>query len=230
MKYDHFNAENLWKPGRLAQRCRDRLHRKLMSGLSVTRVFEVGPGLGEFADWCRRNGIGYRGMEPNDRLRDRLLAQGYEVMPGRAPSLPAELPDGVDAIFASHLIEHLAGTEEALQFVQNAHALLSRSGGRWLILLYPDIDRCREMFWQDYTHSFVTTRKRIDDLVVDCGFRVHRSGRYTACFFRASRLISALRHITPYFLLPRKIAWFARLSYQQHSFTIADRRPQASGP
>jgi hypothetical protein len=97
-----------------------------------------------------------------------------------------------------------------------------KNGGRWLILLYPDIDRCGNMFWQDYTHSFVTTLKRVNELVSDCGFRVHRSGRYTACVFRGSGFLSRLRHITPFFLLPARISWFARLSFQQHSYTIAE--------
>jgi len=225
VKYDWYNRANLWKPGKLATRCRNRLHRGVLAGLELRRVLEIGVGLGEFARWCRDQRIDYIGVEPNPRLREALAAEGFTVVPGQAPDLPDLPPGPLDAIFAAHLIEHLPGCDAALQFVQRAGALLAARGGRWLVLLYPDIERCKEFFWQDYTHSFVTTLKRVNDLVCDAGFRVARSGRYTACLFHGSWLLAQLRHFVPYFLLPPRVAWFARLSFQQHSFTVAEWSP-----
>lgn len=222
MKYDCYDRARLWKPGRWAERCRDRLHRGVLAGLELRRVVEVGVGFGEFARWCRRRGIDYVGIEPNPRLRADLADAGFAVLDGRAPDLP-EVQGDFDAIFAAHMIEHLPDCDAALRFVARAGELLRAHAGSWLVLLYPDIERCKEFFWQDYTHSYVTTLRRVNDLVGDAGLRVRRSGRYTGCVFRGSGAVSRLRHLVPYFLLPEPVAWFLKLSLQQHSFTVAER-------
>ncbi len=219
MKYDFYNKDRLYKPG-LAVKCRNRLHKKILQGLNLKSVCEVGVGFAEFANYCRDNGISWVGIDANDNLCNLLRQEGFTVYKSVMPQFP-EIQEECDAVFASHFIEHLNNVQEALAFVQSSRDLLKSKGGRYIILLYPDIEKIGAFFWQDYTHSFVTTKKRIEDLLYDSDFEIVKSGRYTACFFRLSGLTSFIGKIFPYFLLPAKIALFARLSFQQHSYTIA---------
>ncbi len=219
MRYDSYNKERLYKPG-LTLKCRNRLHHLVLSGLDVRSICEIGVGFGELAHYCRKEGIGWVGIEPNDRLRKELADDGFRVYNGMLPEFPA-IDERYDAIFASHFIEHLNGLQEVIQFLNACEQNLRSHGGRYLILLYPDIEKCGSIFWHDYTHSFVTTKKRIEDLLFDLNWKIQRSDRYTACFFRGSGLISSIGKIFPYFLLPEKVAFFARLSFLQHVLTIA---------
>lgn len=223
MQYDFYNRDNLYKPP-LATACRDRLHDRLFRGLGIASILEVGVGFGELADYCHRRNIGWTGIDSNERLAAELEGRGHRVYRATMPDFP-RVEEPFDAIVASHFIEHLADYREALRFLSACRERLAAGGGGTLVLLFPDIERIGHFFWQDYTHSFVTTKKRIEDMLGDTGFELVRSGRYTACFFAASRLVSAVGKVFPYFLLSEKLALFARLSFQQHAFALARTGP-----
>jgi hypothetical protein len=201
-------------------KCRDRLHRSVLSGLDIHSICEIGVGFGEMASYCRRQGIKWIGIEPNAKLRDTLIDDGFKIYDAMMPEFP-RMEESFDAIFAGHFIEHLNNVQEVMQFLDSCRESLYSHKGRYLILLYPDIEKCGPIFWHDYTHSFVTTKKRIEDLLYDMDWQICRSERYTACFFRGSGLIRLVGKVFPYFLLPEKIAFFARLSFLQHVLTIA---------
>ena len=220
MRYDSYNKERLYKPG-LALKCRDRLHRRVLAGLGVRSICEIGIGFGELASYCRRNGLEWIGIEPNDQLREAIVREGFRVHNATLPAFPA-IEVEFDAVFAAHFIEHLKDLDEVIRFLDACKEALRAHGGRYLILLYPDIERCGSIFWHDYTHSFVTTKKRIEDLLHDTDWQIRRSERYTACFFRGSGLISLIGKFFPFFLLPERVATFARLSFLQHCLTIAE--------
>ncbi len=220
LRYDSYNKERLYKPG-LQMKCRDRLHRLTLKGLDVHSICEIGPGFGEMADYCRRHGIDWIGIEPNEKLREALADDGFKVYEGMMPEFP-RIGESFDAIFASHFIEHLNDYQEVMKFLDACREALSTHGGRYLILFYPDIEKCGPIFWHDYTHSFITTKKRVEDLLFDMDWKIHRSDRYTACFFKGSGLVSLLGKIFPTFLLPERIAFFVRLSVLRHVLTIAE--------
>lgn len=220
MKYDFYNQKGMYKPG-LTLRARDRLHRNLFQGLDIRGVFEVGIGFCELADYCRRHNISWTGMDSSPQLLEQARKSGFTVCKGNAPILP-EIEEPFNTVFSAHLIEHLENYKEALKFLENCKKRIKEKHGRYLILLFPDIEKIGNFFWQDYTHAFVTTKKRIEDMLFDSGFKLVTSGRYTACFFAASGLISFVGKVFPYFLLPPKVAMFARLSFQQHSYAVAE--------
>ena len=87
MRYDSYNKERLYKPG-LQMKCRDRLHRLTLAGLDVHSICEIGPGFGELADYCRRQGIKWIGIEPNERLPVALADEGFKVYEGVIPKFP----------------------------------------------------------------------------------------------------------------------------------------------
>ena len=219
MKYDFYNPETMYKPG-LAVKARDRLHNMLFRNAKPVSILEVGIGFCELADYCRRNGITWTGIDANENLVREARKHNYSVYHAIMPDFPV-IKEDYHVIFAAHFIEHLKDYQEVLKFLEACRSMLKDRAGGTLFLLYPDIENVGHFFWQDYTHSFVTTKKRIEDMLYDSGYRILRSGRYTACFFLTSGLISFIGKFFPYFLLPPKIALFVRLSFQQHGYTVA---------
>ncbi len=218
MQYDFYNPDNLYKPG-LAVKARERLHTILFKDLSFSSVLEVGIGFCELADYCRNRQLRWIGLDANEQILQSAQKKGHTVYRAIMPVFP-EIKEDFQVIFAAHFIEHLKNYEEALLFLTKSRELLQSKDGRYIVLLYPDIEKIGHFFWQDYTHSFVTSKKRIEDMLFDTGFEIVKSGRYTSCFFATSGIISAIGKFFPYFLLPQKIAMFARLSFQQHAYTI----------
>ncbi len=219
MKYDFYNTGNLYKP-KLAIQARNRLHRILLEGLNPKSILEVGVGFGELAKFCLERNVQWTGVDANQNLIDTLSAEGFKLYRANMPEFP-QIEENFQIIFAAHFIEHLKDYSEAFQFLEQSKKLLEKNGGGHVVLLFPDIEKIGHYFWQDYTHSFVTTKKRIEDMLYDAGYKLERSGHYTACFFASSTLISLAGKVFPYFLLPRKQAEFARLSFQQHGYAIA---------
>jgi hypothetical protein len=111
---------------------------------------------------------------------------------------------------------------EALDFLRIAQKMLYVNGGRYLVLLYPDIEKWGSFFWIDYTHSFITSKKRIEDMLMDTNWKIVRSERYLGCFFKASSLLHSLGKLFPLFLLLEKTALSIRSSLQQNVMTIAE--------
>jgi len=220
MKYDFYNKETFYKPA-IAVRARDILHNKILSGVKSDSILEIGIGFGELAQYCKKKELNWTGVESNQKLVEAMKSEGFSVYQSEMPVFP-EIKENYQVIFASHFIEHLDNYKQALVFLENAREHLQKQGGGTLILLFPDIDKIGHYFWQDYTHSFVTTKKRIEDMLYDTNYKIIRSGRYTVCFFGLlSWIISLSGKFFPFFLLPRRLALFMKLSFQQHAYVIA---------
>jgi len=205
---------------RATQVSRNVLYSKLLRGLDIHSVCEIGAGFGEFAHYCRNQNIQWVGIEPNDLMRKALSEEGFKVYNASLPEVPV-IEESFDAVFAAHVIEHMDGLKEVLRFLEACKQMLQKGGGKYLILLYPDIKYSGALFWHDYTHNFVTTRSRIEQMLFDEGWEVCRSGQYAACFFRGSGLVSRLGTLLSYVLFPCRFGEWFRLSIQRHGFTIA---------
>jgi len=220
MKYDFYNKEIFYKPG-IAAKARDILHDKILQHIQSQSILEIGIGFGELAKYCKKKGLDWTGVDANQQLVGNLKSEGFTVYQSEMPEFP-DIKESYQVIFASHFIEHLNNYKQALTFLENSREKLKSQGGGTLILLFPDIEKIGNYFWQDYTHSFVTTKKRIEDMLFDTDYKIIRSGRYTVCFFGVlSWLISFSGNFFPFFLLPRKLALFMKLSFQQHAYVIA---------
>ena len=101
-------------------------------------------------------------------LAEALRARGLEVIETWAPPIP--LPDGsCDVVYADQVLEHMSGIDAARGFVAEAWRVLKAGG--ILFVVVPDYVKEREFFWDvDYTHNFVTTERRVRQLLLDGGF------------------------------------------------------------
>ena len=129
---------------------------------------EIGPGHGTLALGAIEAGWRYRAVEASAILIDELRAKGLEVTEGWAPPIPA--PDAsADVVYADQVLEHMSGIDAARHFVAEARRVL-RPGGTFFVVV-PDYLKERTFFWDvDYTHNFVTTERRVTQLLYDGGF------------------------------------------------------------
>ena len=131
---------------------------------------EVGPGQGAIADLAREAGYRYTAVEPSAILVEQLRARGIEVTEAFTPPIPAQ-DASMDILYADQVVEHMSGIDAARAWVAEALRIV-RPGGV-LFIVVPDYLKEREFFWDiDYTHNFITTERRMRQLLYDGGFDV----------------------------------------------------------
>ena len=142
----------------------------LMRHAAAGSMLEIGPGFGSLAILAVSQGWTYRAMEASEILIAHLRGLGLDVIPGWAPPILAE--DGsTDVVYADQVLEHMSGIDGARQFVAEAHRVLKPGGTVFVVV--PDYLKERTFFWDvDYTHNFVTTERRVRQLLYDGGFEI----------------------------------------------------------
>ena len=161
-------------------------------------LLEIGPGHGTLAEGAIAAGWRYRAMEASPILLDLLRQKGLEVTAGWAPPIVAD--DGsCDVVYADQVLEHMSGIGDARQLVAEALRAL-RPGGVFFVVV-PDYLTTRGFFWDvDYTHNFVTTERRVRQLLYDGGFEVRQVDRSIGAakgFRRDLLAVGALLTSTP---------------------------------
>ena len=142
----------------------------LMRHASPGTMLEIGPGQGSLARLAVSRGWTYRAMEASEILIAHLRGQGLEVVEGWAPPILAD-DASVDVVYADQVLEHMSGIDTARQFVAEARRVLTPGG--YLFVVVPDYLKERTFFWDvDYTHNFVTTERRMRQLLKDGGFEI----------------------------------------------------------
>ena len=135
-------------------------------------MLEIGPGHGTLAMQASAMGWRYRCIEASPILADVLRKKGLEVIEAFTPPIPVA-DASADVVYADQVLEHMAGIDAARAFVAEARRAL-RPGGVFFVVV-PDYLKERTFFWDvDYTHNFVTTERRVRQLLYDGGFTVER--------------------------------------------------------
>jgi SAM-dependent methyltransferase len=170
--YKSFSEKKLTSYGG-ARRGRIEEHRLKLLHRFVARpgaMVEVGPGHGTLAERAVAAGWAYTAIEASEILIDVLRAKGLTVIPSWAPPIP--VPDAsADVVYADQVLEHMTGIDGARQLTAEARRAL-RPGGVFFVVV-PDYLKERTFFWDvDYTHNFVTTERRVKQLLVDGGFEI----------------------------------------------------------
>ncbi len=138
-------------------------------------LLEIGPGHGTLAEAAVRAGWRYRCVEASPMLIDLLRKKGFEVIEGFVPPFPVA-DASCDVVYADQVLEHMSGIDAARAFVAEARRAL-RPGGVFFVVV-PDYLKERTFFWDvDYTHNFVTTERRVRQLLYDGGFEIARTVR-----------------------------------------------------
>lgn len=137
---------------------------------TAASLLEIGPGHGSFALACTQAGLRYTALDVNLRLLQSIQAAGHVGVRARAPRLPIT-DRRYDIAFASHVVEHSPSFVDALAFTTELSRVVAPAGV--VALVAPDYLALREDFWNcDYSHGFVTTRRRLGQLLRDAGLQV----------------------------------------------------------
>jgi SAM-dependent methyltransferase len=136
------------------------------------RLLEIGPGQGSLAALAVEAGWQYSAIEPSPLLARQLRARGFEVIQAWTPPIEAAALS-CDVVYADQVLEHMSGIDAARNLTSEALRVL-RPGGV-LFVVVPDYLKERGFFWDiDYTHNFVTTERRVRQLLYDGGFEIER--------------------------------------------------------
>jgi SAM-dependent methyltransferase len=135
-------------------------------------MLEIGPGKGSLALAAVDAGWRYRAVEASPILITELRDKGLDVIEGWAPPIRTD-DASCDVVYADQVLEHMSGIDTAREFVAESLRVL-RPGGV-LFVVVPDYLKERGFFWDvDYTHNFVTTERRVKQLLYDGGFEIQR--------------------------------------------------------
>jgi len=167
-----------------------RIYGHLVSGCrnSPAQVLEIGVGHGFFAKICRDSGSDFFGVEPNTIMYDSLLEQNYSVKQASCPPIPYE-SEQFDLVYSGYVLEYLKDPFTAYDFIHECHRVL-RPGGI-LGVVFSDYMKMGKEFWNvAYMVSFVTTDRRVRQLVFDNGFTNVRSIFFAGNLFGTSRYLA----------------------------------------
>lgn len=168
---------------------RSRLALLMRHNATPGEMLEIGPGHGTLALSAIAAGWRYRAMEASPVLIEELRHKGLDLIEGWAPPIRA-VDESVDTVYADQVLEHMSGIEAAREFVAEARRVL-RPGGTFFVVV-PDYLKERSFFWDvDYTHNFVTTERRVRQLLYDGGFEVREVVRSIGAATGLSRDILA---------------------------------------
>lgn len=135
-------------------------------------MLEIGPGHGTLAAQAVEAGWDYSAIEPSAILVDKLRRAGLRVVQAMTPPIPAE-DASCAVVYADQVLEHMSGIDAARAFVAEAKRVLRPNGVFFVVV--PDYLKERGFFWDiDYTHNFVTTERRVRQLLHDDEFVVER--------------------------------------------------------
>ncbi|MFH1717649.1 MAG: class I SAM-dependent methyltransferase [Planctomycetota bacterium] len=168
--FEHFSRED--KPTGMGMRVVEALARKIFRYAAVkpgNSVLEIGPGRGVFADICLKEGIEYYAIEANRQMAEALHRKGANVISAMVPPLPA-LDKEFDVVVMVNVMEHMSSMQDALQITQEIRDALKPKGR--LVICSPDYLNWRANFFNcDFSHNYVTTRRRLEQLLLNTDFQ-----------------------------------------------------------
>ena len=194
--FNHFSQSDT--PTKAGARLVKATARKIFKYAEIAsgqNVLEIGPGRGDFADICLERGIEYAAIEANRYMAESLEKRGAEVVREMVPPLPA-LDKTFDAVVMLNVMEHMNGMQDALQITQQISNVLKPKGK--FVICSPDYLNWRYNYFNcDFSHNYVTTRRRLKQLLINGGFshtrNCHLCGTTTGCLcFLISGVFSRL--------------------------------------
>ncbi|MDR3000634.1 MAG: class I SAM-dependent methyltransferase [Fibromonadaceae bacterium] len=194
---------------------------KIAAKDSPVKILEIGVGRGVFYEQLKKEipQMDYTGIEASVPLFEAAKSKNINVIKCFIPPFPSLEENSFDLIVMSHVLEHFRDYKEVLDVLSGVNNLLKQNGK--FLLFYPCAkDWGKDFFDCDYSHSYITTKNRVDSLLADSGFQVIKRDSYRACF----------NNFKCFFLLFSKIinclAFFnikMRVTFKKNLLTIAQK-------
>jgi len=159
------------------------------------KILEIGPGLGFFAENCKRIGFNYFAIEANHIMVNELEGKGIDIVQGYVPPIPGD--DKYNVIFMNQVLEHMKCRDQAIELINSCKDHLLDDG--LLVISSPDIEFQKEDFFNvDYTHDYPTSKRRLEQIFIDNNLEIKYSTLYSS-FFRGRFMISLLTFFVRFF-------------------------------
>lgn len=168
-------------------------------------ILEIGPGKGYFHAAVKRGKFGdYYAMDRNYKMLEALGIEKERCIEATLPAIPIEKK--FDIIFLGYVIEHLDNGIQLYASLENLKQHLSAEGV--IVLQFPDCMKLGMEFYNiDYTHTFPTTKRNVNQAVLDCGMYVDKSVDISGILY--TRIVDS-----------RCLYFFKRISVLLYSYRI----------
>jgi len=191
-----YDFQGLPEPSATGRRLIERNHENYIKHYlqdlpEAADVLEVGGGRGFFAEACISQGWRYCTIEKSRVQTRALQKRGIRAINDSVPPIAME-DDSVNLVHAEQVVEHFNNHDEAICFVQECRRVL-RPGGL-LSIISPNIVTQRFYFYEfDYSHSYPTSRERLEWLLRDYSFEIAFSGCFLNWNNSRNMLIRGMR-------------------------------------
>ena len=133
------------------------------------KILDLNPGFEGIYNEIDLSQNKYLALEQNPNIRSFLEERSIPVKNWNIPSIPLE-DNSIDYVLSTPFIEHLPTYIDALNLLIEIRRVL-KPGGK-ILLIVPNYLSLKEIFFEDYKHGWVTTRKRIKDMLLDCHYEI----------------------------------------------------------
>lgn len=166
---------------------------RLLGLKAEPRILEIGYGHGYFAKVARDAGLDYRAVDMSVALTAEGASDGFKVVVGCVPPIPAEC-GSFDTIWMSHVLEHAKDWMHAREMLQACFDALPAKGQ--VCVICPDIFSWGWHFFDgDWSHGFPSSLNRVTQILQDVGFHVR--GAHHTLTVRNPFLLDALVSLIP---------------------------------
>jgi SAM-dependent methyltransferase len=157
------------------------------------KILDLNPGTKGIYNEIDLSRISYIALEQNPLVTAILNKNNVEVIDWDIPLIPLD-DNSIDYALSTPFIEHLPTYIEAIKLLLELRRVL-KPGGRVLIIV-PNYLSLKEIFFEDYKHGWVTTKKRLMDMLLDCHYKICGC-RYTIGWITMRRnfLTTSLRFV-----------------------------------
>jgi len=170
---------------------------KMKFDLKGKKMLELGPADGTLADHFIRYGVDYHAMEASQKFSQVLAEKAGKdkIVTGKCP--PIHFPDNYfDIVVLFNLLEHMPTADDAILLIQEIRRVLKSDG--IIVIGIPSILHWKFYFFEaDYTHNFVTSQRRINQLLLDNNFSFIGSKSYSLLFNFLDRIIHFMFYYFP---------------------------------
>jgi SAM-dependent methyltransferase len=173
--YKHFSKDKTTNFGMALSR---RVVKKFLEFGKIDTVndyiLEIGPGRGQIADICQN----YEAIEPNKDMADNIENKGKKVYRTLVPPLPT-VNKKYDCVILKNVLEHMPTATDASRLCEEIRNVL-KPNGKILISIPDFLNEKRWFYAVDFSHNYVTTRKRVESLLESAGYHNIKS-KYYSC-------------------------------------------------
>jgi len=113
--------------------------------------------------------VEYISLQQNPNVQSFLEQQKISVKKWYIPNIPLD-NNSVDYVLCTAFIEHLPTYIDALNLLIEIKRVLRPQGK--ILVIFPNYLSLKKIFYEDYKHGWVTTKKRLTDMLLDCHYNI----------------------------------------------------------